>query len=105
MASPHIAGIAGLLWMHFPNCTNHQIRNVLAETALDIASSGCDNKTGFGFVQSIDAYDVLSMGNCGQYKSRSKNPGGGCDLDSRKVKLVGRQQLRQDINENRNKNG
>merc|ERR1711862_402487 len=34
MATPHISAIAGLLWMHFPNCTNHQSRNVLAETAM-----------------------------------------------------------------------
>jgi len=95
MATPHISAIAGLIWMHFPNCTNHQIRNVLTETAMDISSSGCKNKTGFGFVQSIDAYNLLSLGDCGQYKSRSKNPGGGCSLDSKKVGKANRNRLRQ----------
>jgi len=95
MAVPHIAAIAGLIWMHFPNCTNHQIRNVLAETALDISSTGCENKTGFGFVQSIDAYNLLSLGGCGQYRPRSKNPRGGCNLDSQKVKKANRKRLRQ----------
>lgn len=86
MAVPHISGIAGLIWMHFPFCTNHQIRNILAETAMDISAfKGCDKKTGFGFVQSMDAYNrLLSTGeNCGGYKSRSSDPIGGCNLDSR----------------------
>merc|ERR1711862_291162 len=29
MATPHVAGVAGLLWMYFPECKNYQIRNVL----------------------------------------------------------------------------
>merc|ERR1711971_1385328 len=29
MATPHVAGVAALLWMCFPDCKNYQIRNVL----------------------------------------------------------------------------
>lgn len=43
MAAAHVSAVAGLLWMHFPSCTNVQIRNVLAKTALDIGVTGCDD--------------------------------------------------------------
>ena len=33
MATPHVAGVAALVWSHFPDCTAWQIRNVLAKTA------------------------------------------------------------------------
>merc|ERR1740129_982689 len=51
MATPHVAGVAGLLWMYFPECKNYQIRNVLAATALDLGDGGCDTKFGHGLVQ------------------------------------------------------
>merc|ERR1719264_554251 len=44
MATPHVAGVAGLLWAHFPDCKAYQIRNVLAHTAMDLGDSGCDVK-------------------------------------------------------------
>ena len=67
MATPHVAAVAGLLWMQFPNCTNYQIRNVLNKTAKDLEDDfpGCDKYTGYGLVQAKDAYDLLSQGNCG----------------------------------------
>merc|ERR1719323_1016700 len=33
MACPHAAGVAALVWSHFPECTNHQIRMALLESA------------------------------------------------------------------------
>jgi len=65
MATPHIAGVAGLLWMHFPACKNYQIRNVLAYTAMDLGTSGCDTSYGHGLVQAKAAYNLLAQGNCG----------------------------------------
>jgi len=66
MATPHVAGVAALVWMHFPMCTNQQIRNVLAITAKDLDSSGCEENTGFGLVQAKTAYEfLLEDGNCG----------------------------------------
>merc|ERR1711862_1003934 len=112
VAVPHISAIAGLLWMYFPQCTNHQIRNVLADTAtMNLGSkkkkkkAGCNKKTGFGFVQSIDAYKRLELGDCKKYKERSNNPGGGCYLDSSKPHY--RTRLRQKIKKlkKRHKNG
>merc|ERR1711902_195984 len=44
MATPHVAGVAGLLWMYFPECKNYQIRNVLAAPAPQCSSdSECDD--------------------------------------------------------------
>jgi len=78
MATPHVAGVAGLLWMHFPQCKNYQIRNVLLATAKDKGSSGCDNYYGTGLVQAKDAYDLLSEGNCGGHLGYTDASKGGC---------------------------
>ncbi len=34
-ATPHVAGVAALLWSHFPDCTNNQIRNAMIHSAAD----------------------------------------------------------------------
>jgi len=78
MATPHVAGVAGLLWMHFPECKNYQIRNVLSATAEDLGANGCDNNYGHGLVQAKKAYDLLSQGNCGGFLGQV-SPVGGCD--------------------------
>lgn len=65
MATPHVAGVAGLLWMYFPECKNYQIRNVIAKTAKQLDNLCCNSHTGHGLVQAKDAYDLLSEGNCG----------------------------------------
>jgi len=77
MATPHVAGIAGLLWMQFPTCTNQQIRNVLDATT-STTDSHCNKNTGYGFVQGKNAYNLLFQGNCGGFLSSA--PGnGGCE--------------------------
>lgn len=63
MATPHVAGVAALVWSHFPDCTNHQIRGALLKTALD-KGEGCDNEYGFGIVQAKAAYDLLLAQGC-----------------------------------------
>merc|ERR1712176_588478 len=78
MATPHVAGVAGLLWMHFPECKNYEIRNVLAATAEDLKASGCDVNTGYGLVQAKNAYELLSEGNCGGNIGQT-SPVGGCE--------------------------
>lgn len=66
MATPHVAGVAALLWSHFPQCTNHQLRNVLLMSANDKGAEGCDTQYGYGVVQARDAYDLIqnANGNC-----------------------------------------
>ncbi|WP_019677170.1 S8 family serine peptidase [Arsukibacterium perlucidum] len=64
MASPHVAGVAALLWSHFPQCTNAQIRNVLAVTAEDLGTAGRDNSYGHGLVRTKAAYDYINQQGC-----------------------------------------
>merc|ERR1711862_364507 len=78
MGTPHVAGVAGLLWMYFPDCKNYQIRNVLLATAEDLGNSGCDTKYGVGLVQAKKAYELLSQGNCGGNVGKV-SPVGGCE--------------------------
>ncbi|MCL5050320.1 MAG: S8 family serine peptidase [Firmicutes bacterium] len=64
MASPHVAGVAALVWSHFPECTNNEIRAALNATAEDLGASGRDNLYGHGLVQAKDAYDYLMSNGC-----------------------------------------
>jgi len=79
MATPHVAGVAGLLWMHFPECENYQIRNVLLATTEALGSNGCDDYYGFGVVRAKAAYELLSKGNCGGNLGVTDGNSGGCD--------------------------
>jgi subtilisin family serine protease len=64
MATPHVAGVAALVWSHFPLCSNNQIRNVLIKTSMDRGSTGCDEYYGHGIVQAKAAYDLLNTQGC-----------------------------------------
>jgi serine protease len=61
-----VAGAAALVWSFYPECSNNQIRNVLALTAKDVnpSSNGCNAKTGFGLIQAKAAYDMLASFGC-----------------------------------------
>lgn len=85
MAVPYVAGIAALIWGYFPECSNQQIRNVLAITARAISTSdggGCDRTTGHGLVQAKDAFDLLDEYGCDaggpDYSPPSAGGVGGC---------------------------
>lgn len=64
MASPHVAGVAALLWSHYPQCSNAQIRNVLAVTAEDLGTAGRDNSFGYGLVRTKTAFDYIAQNGC-----------------------------------------
>jgi len=64
MASPHVTGVAALVWSHHPSCTNAQIRNVLTTTAQDLGATGRDVKFGYGLVQTKDAIDYITANGC-----------------------------------------
>jgi len=76
MATPHVSAVAGLVWSYFPSCQAYQIRNVLDKTAKDLSAQGCDIYYGYGLVQAIDAYNLLSAGNCGGNLGSSSGVGG-----------------------------
>lgn len=64
MATPHVSGVAALVWSHFPSCTGEEIRQAMNLTALDLGSSGRDNSYGYGLVQAKDMYDALVADGC-----------------------------------------
>ncbi len=66
MATPHVSGVAALVWSHFPDCTGEQIRNALNKTAEDLGAAGRDVEYGYGLVQAKAAYDRLAKKGCGK---------------------------------------
>jgi subtilisin family serine protease len=60
MATPHVAGVAALLWSLYPSKTNAEIREALQQSALDKGTAGKDNTYGYGIVQAKVAYDYLA---------------------------------------------
>ena len=62
MATPHVVGVAALLWSAHPTASNQQIRDVMAATAQDLGAAGRDNSFGFGLVQAKAALDALNGG-------------------------------------------
>jgi len=62
MATPHVAGVAALVWSHFPNLKGEQIRVALEENAVDKGADGYDEYYGHGLVDAKSAYDSLASG-------------------------------------------
>ena len=65
MATPHVSGVAALVWSYFPTCTAAQIRVSLQKSALDLGAVGRDVYTGFGLVQAKAAYTRIKNKGCG----------------------------------------
>jgi len=64
MATPHVSGVAALVWSHFPNCSAKQIRQVLNASAQELGKPGKDAEFGFGLAQAKAAYDRLAKTGC-----------------------------------------
>ena len=62
MATPHVAGVAALVWSANPGWSNAQVRQALAVTAEDLGPAGRDNAYGWGLVQAKAALDELQGG-------------------------------------------
>lgn len=62
MATPHVSGVAALVWSNFPSKSNSDIRNALEKTAQDLGAAGRDDYYGHGLVQAKAAYDLLKGG-------------------------------------------
>lgn len=76
MASPHVAGVAALVWSNHPECTAAQIRSALQATAQDRGTAGRDSSFGFGIVQAKTAVDYLTANGCSGGGGTTP-PGGG----------------------------
>jgi subtilisin family serine protease len=80
MATPHVAGVAALVWSNFPDCNAFQIRRALVRSARQPASaSTCNNNFGFGIVDAKAAYDYLTANGCGDASASLLK--GGCEFD------------------------
>lgn len=64
MATPHVSGVAALVWSHYPSCTNSEIRGTLTATAEDLGAAGRDTDFGYGLVQAKAALDYLDTYGC-----------------------------------------
>ena len=60
MATPHVAGVAALVWSHNPTLRNRDVRIILARTADDLGTLGWDKEYGFGRVDAEEAVNVAS---------------------------------------------
>jgi serine protease len=60
MATPHVSGVAALVWSNFTSKTNADIRSALQQSAEDLGSAGKDNSYGYGLVRAKAAFDLLS---------------------------------------------
>jgi serine protease len=65
MATPHVSGVAALVWSHGTSWTNVQIREALQASAKDLGAAGRDNYYGYGLVQAKAALDRLNGGGGG----------------------------------------
>lgn len=80
MASPHVAGVAALVWSNHPQCTPAQIRSALNATAEDRGSAGRDNSYGWGIVKAKAAHDYLTNNGCDGSGGGGTPPGGGASF-------------------------
>jgi len=60
MASPHVAGTAGLLRAYAPQASRLQVRQALEDTAADLGAAGFDTIYGHGLVQADAALAALA---------------------------------------------
>lgn len=87
MATPHVSGVAALIWSKHPGATNAQVRQALIETAEDLGAAGRDNSFGNGLVRANNALTRLGtlvgggggdtvapvISNVGSRKTNAKN--------------------------------
>jgi serine protease len=59
MATPHVSGVAGLVWSYDSTKSAKEIRDILTSTALDLGSEGRDDEYGHGLVQACNAAKAL----------------------------------------------
>ena len=83
MATPHVSGVAALVWSHFTNKSNADIRSALQQSAEDKGTAGKDNSYGYGIVKAKAAYDLLAGG------GTPPPPPSGITLTVSKVKVKG----------------
>ena len=62
MACPHVAGVAALVWSHYPQLHHDTLRKILEETAIDLPlgrNDGHDVEFGHGLVNALAALEAV----------------------------------------------
>ena len=77
MATPHVVGVAALVWSNHPTCSNLEIRDALRRSALDLDVLGRDDLTGYGLVQAKAAVDDIAENACAGDSGGGGGGGGG----------------------------
>lgn len=65
MATPHVSGVAALVWSANPAASNQDVRDALTLTAVDLGAAGRDNQFGYGLVQAFAAVSHITGGGGG----------------------------------------
>jgi serine protease len=60
MATPHVAGVAALVWSLAPSATARQVATALRATATDLGPPGADSHYGFGLIDARAAAQWLA---------------------------------------------
>jgi subtilisin family serine protease len=58
MATPHVAGLAALVWSQSPGLTNGEVAAQIKNTAEDLGPSGWDQQFGYGRINTAAAMGV-----------------------------------------------
>ena len=61
MATPHVAGLAALLWSLDPSLTHDEVRDIIQSTADDLGASGKDDYFGYGRINAWRALESISL--------------------------------------------
>ena len=62
MATPHVSGVAALIWNNAPGCGAEDVRTAMAATAEDLGPTGRDVAYGYGLVKAFSALALLNEG-------------------------------------------
>lgn len=74
MATPHVSGVAALVWSQNPTWTNAQIRQALQVSAEDLGAAGRDNEYGYGLVRAVAALCALNPAHAACSGAPSNSP-------------------------------
>lgn len=61
MATPHVAGLAALLWSYAPTLNNSQVKTIIESTTDDLGTPGWDQYYGYGRINARRALERLAL--------------------------------------------